>query len=253
MPDAVNNITPPGPSFAEPQVEAGVRAGHHAVSGAGGCRGSKAGEGALTGLFRFVSGVYSGGADGGAAPVQSGADARELPSDVPTSGNAAALGSLQDAVSGGASENEAGSQESGKEEKGVVLEPEDGSSAGSQDSVGCGTPVGVLHIAKPVPGKVGGAVEVETGFDKCVLEIQTFVRGGMPGLDRLRNVLPSIFDAYQIRGEERRADVIRACNLVPVVSFLIPKELKEPSWVRNARPRNSGTDQRLWTAPESLA
>ena len=157
-------------------------------------------------------------------------------------------------MAGVASENEASSQESGKEETGIILEREDGSSGGgSQDSGGCCTPVGVLHIPKPVPGKIGGDSQAETGFDKCVLEIQPFVRGGMPGLDRLKNVLPSIFDAYQIRGEERRADVLRACNLVPVVSFLIPKELKEPSWVRNARPRNSGTDQRLWTAPESLA
>lgn len=50
----------------------------------------------------------------------------------------------------------------------------------------------------------------------CVLEISAFVRGGTPGLARLRQVLPSIFKHYKVSKKKAQADVLIACKLFPV-------------------------------------
>ena len=50
----------------------------------------------------------------------------------------------------------------------------------------------------------------------CTAEIRAFVRGGDPGLARLREVLPNIFKFYGVHGKYQRARVLMACQLVPV-------------------------------------
>jgi len=50
----------------------------------------------------------------------------------------------------------------------------------------------------------------------CTAEIRAFVRGGTPGLARLREVLPTIFKHYRVKNKYERARVLMACKLVPV-------------------------------------
>lgn len=95
----------------------------------------------------------------------------------------------------------------------------------------------------PLPSTVvGPSPLLEPGFGGCILEVQAFVRGARPGLERLKRVLPVIFDAYLVYGHEERCDVLRACNLIPVtvdlnVSFLVPAEEQSPAWTRKVCPR----------------
>ena len=50
----------------------------------------------------------------------------------------------------------------------------------------------------------------------CVGEISAFVRGGEPGLARLRQVLPSIFRHYMVSTRAAQAQILIACKLFPV-------------------------------------
>jgi hypothetical protein len=50
----------------------------------------------------------------------------------------------------------------------------------------------------------------------CTAEIRAFVRGGTPGLARLRRVLPRIFEFYGVEGRYEQARVLIQCKLRPV-------------------------------------
>lgn len=117
---------------------------------------------------------------------------------------------------------------------------------GSQDS-----------IPAPAPPAVSSHV-FEPGFDGCVLEVQAFVRGARPGLERLKRVLPVIFDAYLVYGHDERCDVLRACNLVPVtadlnVSFLVPTLEQSPAWTRKTRPRRPSMGWEEFSSPAPVS
>ncbi len=56
----------------------------------------------------------------------------------------------------------------------------------------------------------------DTGqMQECILEIGAFVRGGIPGLDRLNRVLPNIFKAYDIVDHVDKRRCLLAHGLVP--------------------------------------
>jgi hypothetical protein len=50
----------------------------------------------------------------------------------------------------------------------------------------------------------------------CTAEIGTFVRGGIPGLARLKQVLPNIFKFYGVPSKYEQARILMACKLRPV-------------------------------------
>ena len=52
---------------------------------------------------------------------------------------------------------------------------------------------------------------------KCQAEIKAFVRGGTPGLDRLRKVLPSVFRHYKVTSRREQAQILIQCRLFPVL------------------------------------
>jgi hypothetical protein len=61
----------------------------------------------------------------------------------------------------------------------------------------------------------------------CGLEIDSFVRGGLPGLARLQLVLPTLFAYYKLVGLEERERCLRSVGLTPVrtqvdVTFAMP-------------------------------
>lgn len=104
------------------------------------------------------------------------------------------------------------------------------------------------------------------GVDECVLEVKAFVRGGRPGLERLRLVLFGIFDAFLIREHDEQRMILQKCGLDAVsvqcrvseelvvdrISFLIPLECQSPAWTRRVRPRFQCSSP-PWTAPGSPA
>lgn len=50
----------------------------------------------------------------------------------------------------------------------------------------------------------------------CTAEIRAFARGGTPGLARLKEVLPRIFQHYGIPTKFQQAQILMACRLRPV-------------------------------------
>jgi len=52
---------------------------------------------------------------------------------------------------------------------------------------------------------------------KCTSEIKAFVRGGTPGLDRLRKVLSSVFRHYKVTSRKEQAQILIQCRLFPVL------------------------------------
>lgn len=49
----------------------------------------------------------------------------------------------------------------------------------------------------------------------CVKEIRAFVRGDLPGLQRLKEVLPSIFKHYGVTHKRHQAQILIQCKLMP--------------------------------------
>jgi hypothetical protein len=65
----------------------------------------------------------------------------------------------------------------------------------------------------------GATDELYDGSDamqKCAEEILCFIRGGLPGASRLKQVLSSVFIYYQVLGLDHREQILRACGLQPV-------------------------------------
>lgn len=52
---------------------------------------------------------------------------------------------------------------------------------------------------------------------ECGQEIQAFVNGGLPGLHRLKLVLPNIFKHYCINTKEAKRRILSECSLSPAV------------------------------------
>lgn len=52
---------------------------------------------------------------------------------------------------------------------------------------------------------------------QCVEEISSFLRGGVPGAARLKQVLSSVFTYFDVVGIVQREEVLRACGLQPCV------------------------------------
>jgi hypothetical protein len=50
----------------------------------------------------------------------------------------------------------------------------------------------------------------------CTAEIRAFVRGGTPGLARLKEVLPNVFSFYGIPTKYQQARVLMSCKLKPI-------------------------------------
>lgn len=79
--------------------------------------------------------------------------------------------------------------------------------------------------------------ERETDREACVGNIRAFVRGGTPGLHRLRRVLPNIFRTFP---DLPPSEVLVECGLTPLSSggefptFLIHSDTPSPS---RKRPR----------------
>jgi hypothetical protein len=51
----------------------------------------------------------------------------------------------------------------------------------------------------------------------CASEIKVFIRGGVPGLQRLKEVLPTIFKHYGVRHKRQQAEILIGCKLMPKV------------------------------------
>lgn len=61
--------------------------------------------------------------------------------------------------------------------------------------------------------------ELYDGLDnmqQCIEEISLFIRGGVPGASRLKQVLSSIFTYFQVERLEHREQILRACGLHPM-------------------------------------
>ena len=54
------------------------------------------------------------------------------------------------------------------------------------------------------------------GVQGCTAEIRAFVRGGTPGLARLKEVLPNVFTFYGIPTKYQQARVLMSCKLIPI-------------------------------------
>lgn len=67
--------------------------------------------------------------------------------------------------------------------------------------------------------------------DECKREIRTFIVGGVPGIARLHEVLPSIFDFFGVITDESKCRILRECGLCPAryegsshITFKLPAE-----------------------------
>lgn len=60
-----------------------------------------------------------------------------------------------------------------------------------------------------------GTKHKETMSAACIAEINSFVRGGTPGLDRLRAVLPSVFRYYNVTSKQAQVQILIQCKLFP--------------------------------------
>lgn len=50
---------------------------------------------------------------------------------------------------------------------------------------------------------------------ECLSVIQAFVRGGLPGQNRLNEVLPNIFKHYKVRDFDKQSDMLLDSELEP--------------------------------------
>jgi len=57
---------------------------------------------------------------------------------------------------------------------------------------------------------------MSTNREECIREVQAFTRGGLGGLSRLSQVLPSIFIHYEIESLKDKSEILRACNQRPI-------------------------------------
>ena len=70
---------------------------------------------------------------------------------------------------------------------------------------------------------------------ECHRKIESFLKQGQPGMARLKELLPLIFDSHKVLTLDAQKEVLRACNLDPIcqtrpfhqVTFALP--LLEPS------------------------
>ena len=60
-----------------------------------------------------------------------------------------------------------------------------------------------------------GSKHKETMSGACIAEINSFIRGGTPGLDRLRAVLPSVFRYYNVTSKQEQVQILIKCKLFP--------------------------------------
>lgn len=211
-------------SGASTPQDAGLCGDDTAIHEAGG-GGETASEGAASGLLRCSSSVCSGDTEGDLEGMQSDSNSGRTPCDV-------------SCVSGDdltPSDNlPLGSPE-------LEGEPSDGEQEEEHDVESQSSALEFVVSAAPaLPVSVLNSFVLHPGFDECVLEVQAFKRGGLPGLHRLKRVLPVIFDAFGVFPGQRR-QVLEVCGLVPVgmnqsVSFLFADRDLSPSWVRSIRP-----------------
>lgn len=271
------------------------------IPGARGERGAQESKGLFAGLFRFASIVYNGGAEKSLEAVRATADDGELSRDISCAGTGTSSPSPCERViiaPGSGTDPAPGSDDVipviGQE--GNQDQCNDGSRAGSGDGGGDEVSFSqqseaegrlVLEDAAKSSQESGcNSEELEEGsavvvrinasrkrpladdllqpdFEGCVSEVQSFVRGGIVGVDRLKSILSGIFDYYHIAGMEERASVLRACHLTPVITavvahdatspdashvrpgitFLVPKEMQCPSWGRPPRPHCPWNDE----------
>ncbi len=128
-----------------------------------------------------------------------------------------------------------------------------------EDSNVLGTPEDAIEesnvdVLRTPCGKRLSPGYLEPGVDGCACEIMAFVRGSRPGLERLKRVLPVIFDTYLVHGFEERSDVLRKCSLIPVadgisVTFLIPEAERSPVWQRSVRFRPMSSPSQALGSP----
>ena len=74
---------------------------------------------------------------------------------------------------------------------------------------------------------------------ECVQEVNAFVRGGTPGKDRLKAVLPSLFKHYGIRSSKAQAAVLLQCKLFPVQgkqSVTFEFKTHDTNWLETQEP-----------------
>jgi len=182
--------------------------------------GTSASQRLVAGLFRFVSSVLPGGA---------GADSQEVRDGAGDGGGEGDDSSVSDSVVLGTPEEAVGTPEDAIEESNV-------------------------DVLKTPCGKRLSPGYLEPGVDGCVCEIMAFVRGSRPGLERLKRVLPVIFDTYLVHGFEERSDILRKCSLIPVadglsVTFLIPEAERSPVWQRSVRFRPMSSPSQALGSP----
>ena len=213
-----------------------------------GLRGAAQAEGPAPRLLLVAQSVHDRDAEGDPEAVQSDADERggsgDLSASAGTPSDNIVLGSLPDEQ-----DDEGLSQDSNATEKynGRV-------SPGTTETVPTQNSNPEAALGMEVAPDAEGPL-VTPGFDNCVLEVAAFVRGGRPGLERLRAVLKNIYKAHGIVDHQTQTDVLMACNLAPVcgdiITFLTPKEHQSPSWTKKSRPRlHSPEGSRSSTTPE---
>ena len=68
-------------------------------------------------------------------------------------------------------------------------------------------------MAAPTPENGQSSPRNEAG---CIAEIAVFLKGGVPGAARLRDILPSLFSYFGIVTNNYKAGVLVKCGLAPV-------------------------------------
>ena len=68
-------------------------------------------------------------------------------------------------------------------------------------------------MAAPTPENGQSSLRNEAG---CIAEIAVFLKGGIPGAARLRDILPSLFSYFGIVTNNCKAGVLVKCGLAPV-------------------------------------
>ena len=95
----------------------------------------------------------------------------------------------------------------------------------------------------------------------CEMEINSFQSGGITGLVRLKQVLPSIFSYYSVNTIEAMQTTLRRCNLVPVledhyVTFYLDVSPENPfptQLLTRPRPPREKEDMPAQTLPPTDA
>ena len=79
--------------------------------------------------------------------------------------------------------------------------------------------LGPVQSSNRFLGEVSHALyEGDDSSHQCMKEIQTFLRGGEAGAQRLKEILPSLFSYYKIVTTEEKANILHACHLYPYLS-----------------------------------